>query len=202
MLHVGLCLPQICTNEDVHLLVDTMLNSKEFGKKYFMDQTFSIVESKTIKLRDDFFQMTMSNIFLWGINLIWIKRLRLKPFLLSTLFWCFRCMLAMNFIFVIGGSIYTSIASSMCNSNEKLSESKHKIISNGNNNSLKGSSNNAVLNVEHTSTTFTPQINQMKLKPNSLLDRFMSCFCMFKNSSIITTEYLGTDSIEVIHGMR
>lgn len=64
MLHVGLCLPQICTNEDVYLLVDAMLNSKEFGQKYFIDQTFSIVESKTIKLRDDFFRMTISNIFL------------------------------------------------------------------------------------------------------------------------------------------
>lgn len=64
MLHVGLCLPQICSNEDVHLLVDAMLNGREFGQKYFIDQTFTIIESKTIKLRDDFFQMTMSNIFL------------------------------------------------------------------------------------------------------------------------------------------
>lgn len=108
----------------------------------------------------------------------------------------------MNFIFVIGGSMYSSIVSSMRSSDEKLPELKQKDIANDNNNSIKCSNNNAVLNVEHTSTTFTSQTNQMKLKPNSLLDRFMSCFCIFKNSSIITTVHLGTDSIEVIHGMR
>lgn len=129
------------------------------------------------------------------------RRLHFKPFL-STLFWFFRCILSMNFILVIGGSIYTSVVASMCNSNEKLSELKQKAIANLNNNSIKCSNNNDVLNVEHASLKFIPQTNQMKLKSNSLLDRFFSCFCIFKNSSIITTDSLGTDSIEVIHGMR
>lgn len=65
MLHVGICLPKSCTNDDVNRLVDKMLNSRIFGEKYFLNENFSIVESKTIKLRDNFFGTTMVNIFLY-----------------------------------------------------------------------------------------------------------------------------------------
>lgn len=69
------------------------------------------------------------------------------------------------------------------------------------NHHIKCSNINAVLNVDNA-TIFT---NQQAKKPkmvSSLVDRFFSCFCILKNSEIITTNSLGTDSIEVIHGMR
>lgn len=65
ILHVGICLPQSCSNQDVNQLVNTMLNSRIFGEKYYLDEQFSIIASKTIKLRDNFFGTTMVNIFLW-----------------------------------------------------------------------------------------------------------------------------------------
>lgn len=64
MLHVGICLPQSCSNDDVNRLVDTMLNSRIFGEKYYLDESFEIIQSKTTKLRDNFFGTTMVNIFL------------------------------------------------------------------------------------------------------------------------------------------
>lgn len=67
MLHVGICLPKSCTDGDVNRLVDTMLNSRIFGEKYYLDERFSIIESKTIKLRENFFGLTMVNIFLYVI---------------------------------------------------------------------------------------------------------------------------------------
>lgn len=67
MLHVGICLPKSCTDVDVYQLVDTMLNSRIFGEKYYLDERFSIVESKTIKLRENFFEISMVNIFLYVV---------------------------------------------------------------------------------------------------------------------------------------
>lgn len=72
MLHVGICLPKSCTDADVNRLVDTMLNSRIFGEKYFLDESFSIIESKTIKLRENFFGMTMVNLFLYVVIFFWI----------------------------------------------------------------------------------------------------------------------------------
>lgn len=43
---------------------------------------------------------------------------------------------------------------------------------------------------------------QRHRKKSPLIDRFFSSFSMAKNSAIITTKFLGSDSIEVIHGMR
>lgn len=68
MLHVGICLPKSCTDVDVSQLVDTMLNGRIFGEKYYLDEKFSIVESKTIKLRENFFEITMVNMFLYVIQ--------------------------------------------------------------------------------------------------------------------------------------
>lgn len=65
MLHVGVCLPKSCTDLDVNRLVDTMLNSRIFGEKYYLDENFSIVESKTLDLRENFFATTMVNVFLY-----------------------------------------------------------------------------------------------------------------------------------------
>lgn len=71
---------------------------------------------------------------------------------------------------------------------------------NGNNNQIKCPNINAVLNVDNA-TMFNQQVSKTNMA-NSFIDRFFSCFCIVKNSEIITTESLGTDSIEVIHGMR
>lgn len=71
---------------------------------------------------------------------------------------------------------------------------------NGNNNQIKCADINAVFNVDNAAM-FNQQVNKTKTT-TSFIDRFFSCFCIVKNSEIITTESLGTDSIEVIHGMR
>lgn len=68
------------------------------------------------------------------------------------------------------------------------------------NHHIKCANINAVLNVDNAAM-FNQQTNKTKMV-NSLVDRFFSCFCIVKNSEIITTDSLGTDSIEVIHGMR
>lgn len=64
IVHVGLCLPQSCSDQDVYQLVDTMLNSESFGEKYFLEENFTMVESKTMKLRENFFETTMVRVFL------------------------------------------------------------------------------------------------------------------------------------------
>lgn len=46
------------------------------------------------------------------------------------------------------------------------------------------------------------KINKRINKRNMFIDRFFACYSISKNSSIITTNNLGSDSIEVIHGMR
>ncbi|XP_031618020.1 nose resistant to fluoxetine protein 6-like [Contarinia nasturtii] len=170
MLHVGICLPQSCSDEDVNRLVDTMLNSRIFGEKYYLDENFSIVESKTIKLRDNFFGTMMVNLFLY--------------------------ILLLNLVLVTIGSIYMNLSLEKVIFNKPVADID---IKKANNNQIKCTNINAVLNVD--SALFNQQTNKTK-RTNSIIERFLSCFCIVKNSEIITTESLGTDSIEVIHGMR
>lgn len=221
MLHVGICLPKSCTSTDVNQLVDTMLNSRIFGEKYYLDERFSIVESKTIQLRDNFFELTMVKLFLYVITfsvmysicLSLAKIIDLKPI-------HFRCVLILNFVFVTVGSLYVNLATkerammvikklsadlpSKTGGNSSSTDNNNS-NSNSNNNTNNTTDNNkcshinAVLNVDNAA--LFNQTNKSKIAI-SFLDRFFSCFCIVKNSEIITTESLGTDSIEVIHGMR
>lgn len=64
VVHVGLCLPQSCSNKDVYQLVDTVLNSDSFTTKYYLEHKFELVESKVLKLREDFYGSTIVNLFL------------------------------------------------------------------------------------------------------------------------------------------
>lgn len=57
------------------------------------------------------------------------------------------------------------------------------------------------INLSVDSAMFSQQSSKTKIA-SSFIERFLSCFCVVKNSEIITTESLGSDSIEVIHGMR
>lgn len=102
----------------------------------------------------------------------------------------------MNLIFVTLGSIYTNFSMVKINMS-KVSTDLNKANSNHH---IKCSNINAVLNVD-SATIFNQHANKTKIA-NSFVDRFFSCFCIVKNSEIITTDALGTDSIEVIHGMR
>lgn len=69
-----------------------------------------------------------------------------------------------------------------------------------NNNQIKCANINAVgLNVDNT--MWSQQVNKTKIG-NTFIERFFSCYCIVKNSEIITSESLGMDSIEVIHGIR
>lgn len=73
-------------------------------------------------------------------------------------------------------------------------------LQNKNVNHIKCGTINAVLNVDNA-TIFGQQPSKARIA-SSFIERFFSCFCIVKNSEIITTDSLGTDSIEVIHGMR
>lgn len=83
--------------------------------------------------------------------------------------------------------------------NRVMSQPSDDIQIKSNNNQIKCQNVN-VLNVDN-SAIFTQQPNKTKIA-SSFVERFFSCFCVVKNSNIIMTESLGTDSIEVIHGMR
>lgn len=104
-----------------------------------------------------------------------------------------RCVCAINIIFVIIGSIYTNIKSRLYAAKKRNSAVKcngHTIEMNNKQNNV-----NNTGDTQHTrKTRHRPQ--------TPFIDRFFSCFSMAKNSAIITTNSLGNDSIEVIHGMR
>lgn len=110
-------------------------------------------------------------------------------------------MLAVNLIFVIIGSIYTNIVTRI---DAKAKAAVHSRIINGNANQ---SSNNIVNTSITVNVNVDAELNRnhrskFMFKRFAIVDRFFSCFSLSKNSSIITTDYLGSDSIEVIHGMR
>lgn len=127
----------------------------------------------------------------------YVNRINLNVCLFHNLWECylyFRCILVLNLVFVTIGSIYMNFSSPKTDFNKSVPDIKKT-----NNNQIKCSNINAVLNVDNA--MFNQQVNKTKRK-NSIVERFFSCFCVVKNSEIITTESLGTDSIEVIHGMR
>lgn len=105
----------------------------------------------------------------------------------------------LNVVFVTIGSIYTNLALKKKANLTKKNTSPD--LTNKNNNHIKCPNINAVLNVDNA-TLFNQQANNKTKIASSLIERFFACFCVVKNSEIITTESLGTDSIEVIHGMR
>lgn len=110
-----------------------------------------------------------------------------------------RCILVLNVVFVTIGSIYTNFAVKKPNGlNKPSGDTQNK----GNNNhQIKCHNVNAVLNVDNSIMYENKQTNKTKIA-SSFIERFFACFCVVKNSEIITTDSLGTDSIEVIHGMR
>lgn len=121
-----------------------------------------------------------------------IKHISLK--IIDILFH-FRCILVLNVVFVTVGSIYTYFSTRKINLNKPSSDLHTK-----NGNHIKCANINAILNVDNA-TIFSQQTSKAKIA-SSFIERFFSCFCIVKNSEIITTDSLGTDSIEVIHGMR
>lgn len=101
-----------------------------------------------------------------------------------------RCVLVLNLMFVIIGTFYTN----HLNDEHTTKKSPNPYASKGH--AIKYSNGDPVYHVE-----FNQQAEKIK-KRSTFVDRFLSCFCLVKNSSIITTDALGSDSIEVIHGMR
>lgn len=95
------------------------------------------------------------------------------------------------------GSIYTNYFVEQKVLNQQSSDFQGK----SNNNNIKYPNSNSVFSVDHNTTIYNQQSEKLK-KRSSIVDRFFACFCIVKNSTIITTDSLGTDSIEVIHGMR
>lgn len=117
---------------------------------------------------------------------------------------CFRSRissicLAINVALVIAGSIYTHKVSQI---DAQAKAVAHAKIVNGNLNGGGATvTAGVVVNVDNAELTHHRPAKFM-CKRLPIIDRFFSCFSMSKNSSIITTDYLGSDSIEVIHGMR
>lgn len=54
ILHIGLCVPQSCTNDDLHILANAMLTSDHFNSKYIVNGNFSVIGAKSLVLRDEF----------------------------------------------------------------------------------------------------------------------------------------------------
>lgn len=105
----------------------------------------------------------------------------------------------LNLVFVTVGSLYTNLATK-----KEVMEVKKVSVDLANKTISNSSSSNNVkcanINLDNAAL-FNNQANKVKIA-TSFLERFFSCFCIVKNSEIITTESLGSDSIEVIHGMR
>lgn len=114
-----------------------------------------------------------------------------------------RCVLAVNVMFVIIGSIYTSVVTGI---DAKAKAAAHSRIVNSNANQNGGSNHHnsasVTVNMDTDTNQSRPAPAKCAWKRYPIVDRFFSCFSLSKNSSIITTDYLGSDSIEVIHGMR
>lgn len=64
IVHVGLCLPVSCTDDDVAGVAAKMLNDHSFGERYFIDDSFKLIKSKTLKVRDNYFSTPIVYTFL------------------------------------------------------------------------------------------------------------------------------------------
>lgn len=53
-----------CTNNDIANIADKMLNDQSFGDRYFFDDSFEIIESKTLKLPNNYFSIPIVYSFL------------------------------------------------------------------------------------------------------------------------------------------
>lgn len=111
---------------------------------------------------------------------------------------CSRCILVCNLILVIVGSIYTKKCArrqkEKCRSIEESTNVQRGNAANSHDNN----NNSGAARMEQLNT-IEPQKSP---KSQLIVDQFFYCFCLSKNSSIITTDRLGSNSIEVIHGIR
>lgn len=109
-------------------------------------------------------------------------------------------MLILNFCLILLSSVYTNFLTKHEKDHKQHRNQSSADTSNNNN-------ANVMVNVD-TSMSATEEaerkrkINKRINRRNLFIDRFFACFSLSKNSSIITTNNLGSDSIEVIHGMR
>lgn len=199
IVHLGLCLPRSCNDADVRHIVDSTLNDRTFGEHYFFgDEPFRVSRTHSLVLRENFWGTLIVQLFLYVLA-FQSDSSRWHRFISSTSHSFGRWALAVNLIFVIIGSIYTSVVMRM---DAKAKTVAHSRIINGtianNNNNINNVS--ITVNVDGDANQHRPAKRVFKRLP--IVDRFFSCFSLAKNSSIITTDYLGTESIEVIHGMR
>jgi hypothetical protein len=64
LLHIGLCLPKSCTNNEIHNLTQEYLNSRTFDAQNLYEFESDVLLVKDLKLRENFFSKT-SVIILW-----------------------------------------------------------------------------------------------------------------------------------------
>lgn len=105
-------------------------------------------------------------------------------------------MLAVNFCLILASSVHAKFFGKNNRTERNRNQSIADVVN-----------NNVTVNVDMTTSAVAEaerkhKMNQRISRRNALIDRFFGCYSVTKNTSIITTNYLGSDSIEVIHGMR
>lgn len=119
-----------------------------------------------------------------------------------------RFVLILNLCLILLASVYINFLPKYKNYNNKYRNQSTTDPTSTSNNNVNA---NVIVNVVDMATNSVAavaeaerkhKINKRINKRNMFIDRFFDCYSISKNSSIITTNNLGTDSIEVIHGMR
>jgi hypothetical protein len=58
LLHIGLCIPKSCTNDEIHNLTQEYLNSRTLDAQNLFEFESDVLLVKDLKLRDNFFSKT------------------------------------------------------------------------------------------------------------------------------------------------
>ena len=69
LLHIGLCLPRSCENEEIHNLTQKYFDNRVADAQDIFEFDAEVIQVKDLKLRDNFF-MKKSVLLLWSVNLL------------------------------------------------------------------------------------------------------------------------------------
>lgn len=64
MLHMGFCFPQSCNNDDTMVLTSEMFLNSNFSQSNFLSTNTTAVLTKTLTLRDNFYNDTFFKIMM------------------------------------------------------------------------------------------------------------------------------------------
>lgn len=63
ILHMGICIPKSCTNDEIKNLTQQIFNQKNLHFQSFYEMTPQVMEIKDLKLKDEFYQSSAIKIF-------------------------------------------------------------------------------------------------------------------------------------------